>query len=356
MEVISETEPNMNPIVSFKRRIRRFLYGMVREYVLEDVRSAMRKHAKRQFDPEATAVLKRFSHLLRGHGINRERVETEISLSSARCGTAEGSGIVVSLTSYPKRIYDIHLSLQSLLMQTLRPEKIVLWLGEELFPRHEADVPKKTLDLRSRGLEIRFTHDCRAFTKLLPALAAFPEKTIVTADDDIYYDPDWLERLVAAAKQDPRAVWAIRAQKIGVQGDVIQDCLKWRTMTEGSMPRYDNFLTGVGGVLYPPHSLAMPLCADERLFMSLAPLNDDVWFWAMAVMNGTGVGVADGFPGYLTYVNKPREYGFNDDGRLYAVNKGENMHNIQFAAVLEHFPELREKLMGEIRSATIAHS
>jgi hypothetical protein len=73
-------------------------------------------------------------------------------------------------------------------------------------------------------------------------------------------------------------------------------------------------------------------------------------------MNGTGVGAADGFPGYLTYVNKPREYGFNDDGRLYAVNKGENMHNIQFAAVLKRFPELREKLMDERRASTIAQA
>ena len=46
--------------------------------------------------------------------------------------------------------------------------------------------------------------------------------------------------------------------------------------------------TGVGGVLYPPHSLDEKML-DPALFMTLAPTNDDVWFWAAAVSKGTYV-------------------------------------------------------------------
>ena len=43
--------------------------------------------------------------------------------------------------------------------------------------------------------------------------------------------------------------------------------------------------TGVGGVLYPPHSLKADMM-DVELFTKLAPSTDDIWFWAAGAANG----------------------------------------------------------------------
>ena len=47
-------------------------------------------------------------------------------------------------------------------------------------------------------------------------------------------------------------------------------------------PSFRNLQTGVGGVLYPPHSLSKKMLRPE-VFMQLAPTVDDIWFWAAAV-------------------------------------------------------------------------
>ena len=51
-------------------------------------------------------------------------------------------------------------------------------------------------------------------------------------------------------------------------------------------PSYRNFLTGVGGVLYPPHSLPKEIF-NSKVFMDIAETVDDVWLRLMAVLGGT---------------------------------------------------------------------
>ena len=38
--------------------------------------------------------------------------------------------LIVSLTSYPKRFSTLHLTLKSLLTQSVRPDRVILWLAE----------------------------------------------------------------------------------------------------------------------------------------------------------------------------------------------------------------------------------
>ena len=39
------------------------------------------------------------------------------------------SELIVSLTSYPPRFKTLHLTIKSLLDQTVRPDRIILWIG-----------------------------------------------------------------------------------------------------------------------------------------------------------------------------------------------------------------------------------
>ncbi len=293
--------------------------------------------------------------MVKVHAVNKERCAYEMWHERGLAGTTgmdEPGGVVVSLTSYPGRIYDVHYAIHSLLRQSIRPERVVLWLGEDRFPGREDDLPGALLDLRRRGLEIRFCEDLGAFTKLVPALSAFPGKTIVTADDDIFYPENWLEALVRAHRADPETIWCrrVRTMALAPNGD-IAPCRLWKVNLNGAEPSFANFLTGVGGVLYPPGSLDAA-AGDKAAFRRLTPNNDDIWFWAMAVRKGTRIGaVSDGLPPYLTYVNRWREMGLSGDGTLLASNLLGNANEGQFRSVLEACPDVAEKLGAELAGA-----
>ena len=301
----------------------------------------------------------RLRKMLSLHYINRDRVLSDMQLCDTIgvTGGDEPGGIIVSITSYPARLYDLHFTLHSLLSQTFKPERVVLWLGEEKLPKGRDSIPKLILDMEKRGLEIRFCKDVRSFTKLLPSLAAFPGKTIVTADDDIYYDADWLERLVAAHRREPAAIWAVRAYKMDAADDCetgIPSYKQWPLIKEGASPSFCNFLTGVGGVLYPAGALHGDVLKTE-IFQEVSPLNDDIWFWAMAVHKGTKIGVLPDFPGYLTYTNAQRELGMNGDGTLADQNVRDGKNDEQLNAVYDRYPDVKKALNDAMESRRSLH-
>ena len=246
------------------------------------------------------------------------------------------SDIVISLTSYPARINTIYKTIKSMLNQTLRPYKIVLVLGEDKFPRKELDLPEDLTTLFSDRFEILWTQkDLRSYTKLIPTLKAFPDKIIVTADDDVIYNSDWLEKLYKAYKKNPKLIHCHRAHKIKFDEDnQIMSYNNWKWNVSKTKPSFNNFLTGVGGVLYPPNSLYKDIFNIE-LFQKLAPMADDIWFWAMAVLQGTKISVTKG-KSKLLYTEGTQEQG------LCKTNVDENKNDEQLANVFNHYPQLME--------------
>ena len=121
-------------------------------------------------------------------------------------------------------------------------------------------------------------------------MADFPHATIVTADDDIYYRPDWLSNLIAISRVHPNAIVASRAHLTCCKNDgTLAPYSEWDFDTEECVDRSHErmiFPTGSGGILYPPSSLD-PRVSDCDTFMRLCPNADDIWFFWMAVLAGT---------------------------------------------------------------------
>lgn len=122
--------------------------------------------------------------------------------------------VIVSLTSYKPRIDNVKYTLYSLLNQNFPPDKLVLWLDEDSFPQREENLPQDLLELRNFGLTIDWCENLRPYKKLIPALEKYPDDIIVTADDDIFYQPDWLKILYDAHLENPDCVIAHRAHRI----------------------------------------------------------------------------------------------------------------------------------------------
>jgi hypothetical protein len=224
----------------------------------------------------------------------------------------------------------------------------VLWLSEEQFPNKEKDIGQSVLNFCKYGLEIKYYKtNIRSYTKLIPSLKAYPNDIIITVDDDIYYDEKLIERLYTTyLKSSEKNIVADRCHKVAVYGKKIKPYQQWLKCIPPQNSSFLNFQTGVGGVLYPPRSLS-PEVLKEEIFFSIAPTTDDVWFWAMAVLNGTKILVAENSTRHLTYVNPERELGLNDDATLFSVNKNSECGNdAQLKKILAVYPQILDKIVS----------
>ncbi|MBW6528256.1 glycosyltransferase [Sphingomonas sp. RHCKR7] len=302
------------------------------------------KRALRSTFPRGYRLLGRLKRLLDVAGPREQRRRLAAAVAATDAFPAVGerkrhglaTPLVVSLTSYPKRYATLARTLRSLMDQTVRPDHLVLWLAAP----DRASLPADVLALVEHGLEIRACADLRSAKKLLPALAAFPDATIVTTDDDVYYEPLWLERLVDAARDHPRAVIGYRGHvaqfDAGGQPAAYEDWAFDTDATGDLGPGRLLFLTGVSGILYPPGALHEDVL-DAESYLALCPRADDIWFFAMAVRQGTARRrVAHRLPVV--------EWPASQESALNSYNFHESGNDAQFAALLERFPELRPAL------------
>lgn len=207
--------------------------------------------------------------------------------------------LIVNLTSFPARYATLAPTLRSLLDQSLAPDRTVLWLAEQDI----AALPAAVRQLEAHGLEIRSCDDLRSYKKLIPALELWPDAVHVTADDDVYYPPDWLAGLVAA--HDPAAPAVIGWRTHGVRTDAAGAVLPYQdwelaTARTAADPGAALFPTGIGGVLYPPGSLH-PDVLDRARFTALCPQGDDIWFYWMARRQGIRQRRVDGWIDFVEW-------------------------------------------------------
>ncbi len=284
------------------------------------------------------------------NGINKEKISYEIdrfkdigiSKNSEKGGVRK---IIVSLTSFPDRMYDIHFTIYSLLNQIKKPDMVILYLACNQFPNKEANLPKKLLKFKENGLTIKWCEDLKSYKKLIPALVEFPNDIIVTADDDIYYPNDWLSKLYASYLKNPEYIHAHRVHKITFNNKEIQPYDNWQMCINDNSANYINFPTTGGGVLYPPQSLHSDVL-NKELFLKLAPNADDIWFNSMAILNNTKIKVINNPYNNIKYVNPEREFGIYNETTLLSTGNKDGGNNIQLNNILNHYPTIKEQILS----------
>lgn len=253
---------------------------------------------------------------------------------------SEKQEIVVSMTSFPQAIPFAINAIRSILKGSVLPDKLVLYLTFSQFG--DAGIPEelKHLSDSSAIFEIRdYARDIRSYRKLIPALIDFPDAIIVTVDDDVLYHRHMLRDLLNLHSQLPHAVLAHRAKRIA-PGKPYRKWKKYRWydfVFKRIHNDFANLQTGVGGVLYPPHSLRKDML-DVELFTAIAPSCDDIWFWAAAVVNGyPTIPVPFGR-------NKPRGLHKPKELSLKTTNfkNGIDRNATAFNAIIERYPEIKQ--------------
>lgn len=187
----------------------------------------------------------------------------------------------VSLTTIPSRLSRIHLTLESIKNQTLKPDRINLCIPEICKKENcEYNLPNTILNDPLINI-VKCKKDYGPATKLLGSLeiCGNPETIIITVDDDIIYDTKLVERLYEYSKTNPNSA-------IGFCGWNIEDLLESKEVFYNKLMYEEkcNFkngttvdiLEGWRGVLYKTSFF------DMNIFnYSNAPKSsyfvDDVW-------------------------------------------------------------------------------
>lgn len=248
--------------------------------------------------------------------------------------------IIASLTSYPDRITTVHHTIKSLLEQSIKPDKLILWLAPEQFPQKEKNLPKDLLDLKKEGLTIDWYQDIKSYKKLIPTLKKYPNDIIITFDDDIIYDKNYIETLYENHLLYPNCIICNRAHYITFKNKTIDNYENWHKACDFNKPSYNILQTGVGGVLYPARCLDKNVF-NEKDFTTISKNTDDLWFWAMAVLKNTKIKVTKKSKDALNYIENSQVTGLYIDN----CTNGNNDKNLKL--IFEKYPQILEKLNKE---------
>jgi len=150
-----------------------------------------------------------------------------------------------------------------LLLQTVKPNRLIVWIAHADLPK----LPEEVRALANFGLEIRACEDLRSYKKLIPALRAFPNAFIVTADDDLYYPPDWLSVLVTGFDAAQPMIISRRAVRVKrARSGSPLPFKEWEQDVQDARARQPNRdlmpETG-GGALFPPGCFH-PIVEDRK--------------------------------------------------------------------------------------------
>ncbi len=238
--------------------------------------------------------------------------------------------VIISITTYPKRMSTLPLVLETLMRQTVKPTKIQLWLAEEQFPNRDI-VFQQLASYTGRGLEILFCDDLKSHKKYYYAMLNNPDAIVVTVDDDIIYPEDMLETLLIKHIEFPNCIISHRAHYMEKHGNELLPYNQWNYRAKGYIgPDHYLCATGGAGCLYPPHLLSEHVF-DKEVFREICFYADDIWLKCMERMNN--------IPVVLTGINNPEIISIIDtsEGGLAQMNVEEGKNDQQLRAVTEYY-------------------
>lgn len=245
--------------------------------------------------------------------------------------------IIASLTTYPARIETVDLAIRTIFMQSMRPDRVVLWLAEEQFPSKQ--LPPKLVLLQKQGLEVRFCKDYRSHKKYFLALQEQKySEVIITFDDDILYDPHTIERAVLKHRERPKALVVNQAMIPVINSD--GSIAPYSMWSEANSKNYHHQilspLTG-SGCLYP-YSALTAKAFNWDIIERNAKSTDDLWIFFQCILAGTPIILSNQRSKIFTVVKGSQTSNLSQQN---CVGDGNNQ-NLQ--NLMKIYPEVKQLL------------
>tara|TARA_Y100000588_G_scaffold389344_1_gene491837 strand:+ start:945 stop:1778 length:834 start_codon:yes stop_codon:yes gene_type:complete len=254
--------------------------------------------------------------------------------------------IYISLTSIFKNQDALLLSLQSILEQTRKPDKIFLYLSEEPYMLDDGFKDKKITNSNllkflsdNSIIDINWVKNTGPYRKLLPLLKEKWEEDciIITIDDDTVCDKNLIKNLVGDYHKY-KCVIGYRGftprlnkfENFNYQKRKLDTTTKRKEEGTRGMPQklsLYNFLTGKGGVVYKPDFFheTKNLIFNEEIYSDTCRTNDDIWFYIVRILNNVEC--------YLDN-KKWLEKDINTEGLYDNFNNRDNNNTVLFVKTL----------------------
>lgn len=223
-----------------------------------------------------------FSYRINSRWIFNPFIKMQLCSLSDYPGVAESNTrevpIIVTLSSFRENYKNLPKTIYSLLNQSLKPDKIILWLDES--SEDLVYLPYEITQFIKNGLEIRFIQDLGAYNKWYYTFKEYKNSIIVTADDGVFYQSSWLKKLYLSYIAHPNDIQVHKAHKVKLD----LPYKKWEKNIDEEDADYGNFIESSGGVLYPPNCFSNEIFRKD-IFLKNTPCNDSIWLWVMALVH-----------------------------------------------------------------------
>ena len=196
--------------------------------------------------------------------------------------------VILSCTTTSERIHIFYYTAQSILRQTLKPNKIFLNISKNPY-LDDKGIKKIPSWLHDSNININVVDNTGSYRKLLPIINYISDDDlVVTADDDVLYHSLWLEKLIHYAKNYPHYIICSRARKIrkNIFG-LYQNYNNWNYSSTKNIG-YWLLPIGCGGIVYRKRLLDLDILLDPK-YKEIAPTNDDLWFRVSSMKLGVNV-------------------------------------------------------------------
>ena len=119
--------------------------------------------------------------------------------------------VIVSLTTWSKRIANLPAVLDSIYAQTYQPDKVVLNLAcnEEIPEEVEAY-------LKKHNVEVNYVEDTKVYKKIIPTLRKYPDACVINIDDDFIYPKGMIADFMSVHQRYPN--YPISGNRVSLQG------------------------------------------------------------------------------------------------------------------------------------------
>ena len=191
---------------------------------------------------------------------------------------------IASMTTYPARFNSALSAIESINNQTVKPDTLVVHISEEDWGQAEKDFIRPAKFRFKNRVIIEPCENLKPANKILHTAKKFPDRNIITFDDDVLYPRNRAETLIEKHKLYPDNPICFRTRKVSFDRKKVNPYSSWKLSYDKGGPNSLNFPTSVSGSLYPagifPESFF-----DVETYREICQYNDDIWTYFHMLMS-----------------------------------------------------------------------
>lgn len=240
--------------------------------------------------------------------------------------------LIVSMTSFKKRINKTWISVVSIFLQVTKPNRIILWLSIDEFSSIK-QVPLLLKFLMRYGLEIKFCNsNYLGHKKYIHLEHNMINSIIITVDDDIIYNKYLISTLLDYHHNNANSICCSLAYVVKINDLGFEPYSYWPPALQN---QYDNYVfpVGAGGVLYPPDFFKNFLF-EFAVINDICLYADDIWLFVVSRYIGYKSLKVPFHSSYLPLI-------YLNNSTLYQSNVINKKNDIQLNNVYNYFKNVK---------------